>query len=189
MNIYEKVQRVKEKLLDANIKKSGLNKYAGYSYYELSDFTPYIIRECNGIGLFTSISFTKELAILKIINTEKPDEVLEYTSPMEDLELKGCNKVQALGGAETYSRRYLYMSAFDIIENDMFDATVDNKESKKSEADKLIDKVKIEALTKAYTNKNLTQEQFEIGISQWGYKKIEEIKEKDYKTIYDAVCA
>lgn len=187
MNIYEKVQRVKQKLLETNIKKSGLNKYAGYNYYELSDFTPYIIKECNEIGLFTSISFNKEVATLRIINTEKPDEVLEYTSPMEDLELKGCNKVQALGGVETYSRRYLYMSAFDIIENDMFDA-VENNNTKK-EVEKVIDNVKIEALKKAYENKQLTKEQFEKGISQWGYKAIEEIKEKDYMAIYQAICA
>ena len=63
---------------------------------------------------------------------------------MEDLELKGCNKVQALGGVETYLRRYLYMSAFDIIENDMFDA-VENNNNKK-EVEKVIDNVKIEAL-------------------------------------------
>jgi hypothetical protein len=48
---------------------------------------------------------------------------------MEELELKGCNKIQALGGTETYQRRYLYMSAFDIIENDLFDATSGTKQN------------------------------------------------------------
>ena len=46
---------------------------------------------------------------------------------MEELELKGCNKIQALGGTETYQRRYLYMAAFDIIENDLFDKTSGDK--------------------------------------------------------------
>ena len=58
---------------------------------------------------------------------------------MEELELKGCNKIQALGGSETYSRRYLYMSAFDIIENDMFDAVVsEEKEPPKEEQEEFI---------------------------------------------------
>lgn len=184
MNIYEKVQRVKQKLLEANIKKSGLNKYAGYNYYELSDFTPHIVNECNEIGLFTSISFNKEVATLKIINTEKPEEVLEYTSPMEDLELKGCNKVQALGGVETYSRRYLYMSAFDIIENDMFDAGKD--EDAKNEAEK-IDEVKIKALNQAFDNKKYTPDQIINGLKYFGYEKVEDIKVKDYMKIYNAV--
>lgn len=122
MNIYEKIQLVKEELLKSELKKSGENKFAGFKYYELKDFVPTIIELCNKHKLFTRISFTKEEAILKIVNIEKTDEVIEYTSPMEELELKGCNKVQALGGTETYQRRYLYMSAFDIVENDMFDS-------------------------------------------------------------------
>lgn len=48
---------------------------------------------------------------------------------MEELELKGCNKIQALGGTETYQRRYLYMAAFDIIEADLFDKTSGSEEN------------------------------------------------------------
>jgi hypothetical protein len=129
-NIYMKVQVVKEKLLKENIKKSGSNKFAGYEYYELGDFVPYIIKFCNEEKLFTSFSFDNELARLTIINCDKPSEVLEYTSPMKELQLKGCNEIQGLGGVETYSRRYLYMNAFDIVENDMFDGVTGKDEKK-----------------------------------------------------------
>ena len=122
MNIYEKIQLVKQGLLESNLKKSGENKFAGFKYYELADITPKLIELCNKHKLHTSISFTRDLAILTITNIEKIEEQVVYTSPMEELELKGCNKIQALGGTETYQRRYLYMTAFDIIENDMFDA-------------------------------------------------------------------
>ena len=122
MNIYEKIQLVKEELLKRDLKKSGENKFAGFKYYELSDITPAIIELCNKYKLFTAFSYDERIAMLKIRNVEKPEEDLIYTSPMVELELKGCNKVQALGGTETYQRRYLYMSAFDITENDMFDA-------------------------------------------------------------------
>ena len=136
MNIYEKIQLVKEDLLKSELKKSGENKFAGFKYYELKDFVPTIIELCNKHKLFTGISFTKDEATLKIVNIENVEEVLKYTSPMEELELKGCNKVQALGGTETYQRRYLYMSAFDIVENDMFDSqsgSDNNKEEKATE--------------------------------------------------------
>ena len=129
-NVYIKIQKVKEKLLKENIKKSGHNKFAGYTYYELADFIPYIIKFCNELNLFTAISFNNELASLTIINGDKPEENVIYTSPMRNLELKGCNEIQGLGGVETYSRRYLYMSAFDIIENDMFDAVVSETNKK-----------------------------------------------------------
>ena len=131
MNIYIKIQNVKELLLKENIKKTGHNKFAGYTYYELADFIPYIIKFCNEQKLFTAISFDNELAKLLIVNSEKPEERVEYSSPMRNLELKGCNEIQGLGGVETYSRRYLYMSAFDIIENDMFDAVVSEKSPSK----------------------------------------------------------
>jgi hypothetical protein len=132
MNIYQKIQLVKEEILKENLKKSGENKYAGFKYYELADFTPSIIKLCNKVGLFTKITFSEELATLKIINVDKSEEVEEYTSPMRNLVLKGCNEIQALGGVETYSRRYLYMSAFDIIENDMFDAKSGEVEESKA---------------------------------------------------------
>lgn len=124
-NIYEKINIIKMELLKSNLKKSGENKYAGFKYYELADFLPTIIELCNENKVFTKVSFNKENAELLIVNCENPEEALTYTSPMEELELKGCNKIQALGGTETYSRRYLYMAAFDITENDMFDSTTE----------------------------------------------------------------
>lgn len=141
MNIYEKIQMIKKELLEKNLKKSGYNKFAGFKYYELADITPAIIELCEKYKLFTGISYTREKAILNIINIEKTDEILTYTSPMEELELKGCNKIQALGGTETYQRRYLYMSAFDIIENDLFDKTSGEQNNK------LITKTQIKKLS------------------------------------------
>lgn len=152
MSIYKKIQIVKKKLLEANLKKTGENKFAGFKYYELADFTPKIIELCNEVGLFTKITFTNEIAALKIINSDKPEQVEEYTSPMRDLELKGCNQIQALGGVETYSRRYLYMSAFDIIENDMFDAVSNQNETKKVT---LATKTQIETIKKIYSDEEL----------------------------------
>ena len=121
MNIYEKIQKAKELILQANLKKTGKNNFAGYTYYELADLLPTIIQVCNKLKLFTKVSFNDEFAMLDIINVEEPNETLQYTSPMKELNLKGANAIQALGGVQTYQRRYLYMSAFDIIENDMFD--------------------------------------------------------------------
>lgn len=127
MSLWKKIQLVKQKLLESNLIQTGENKYAGFKYYELGDFIPTIIKVCNEVGLFTKVTFTNEVATLRIVNCDKQDQFEEYTSPMRELELKGCNQIQALGGVETYSRRYLYMSAFDITENDMFGPTTGDK--------------------------------------------------------------
>ena len=126
INLYEKITNIKSDFLKENVKKSGRNKFANYTYYELADITPVLIELCKKYKIFTKFSYTKELATLEIVNIENLNERETYTSPMEELELKGCNKIQGLGGVETYQRRYLFMSAFDIIENDMFDAVVND---------------------------------------------------------------
>lgn len=145
MNVYEKIQRVKRELSERELKKSGENKFSGFKYYELGDFMPSIIELCNKYGLFTQITFTNEEAILIIVDcTDKHAITLEdgtldyrcvkYSSPMRDLELKGANAIQALGGVQTYLRRYLYMNAFDIVEADMFDSEeFEKKKRKKAE--------------------------------------------------------
>jgi len=42
---------------------------------------------------------------------------------MADAHLKGCHPIQNLGAVETYSRRYLYVTALEIVEHDALDAT------------------------------------------------------------------
>lgn len=127
MNIYEKIQIVKSEILKANPKKFGKNKFANYDYYELADIMPIIIESCMKHKLLTFPSFTNDVATLTAINAEAPEEKVIVESPMRDLEIKGANAIQSLGGIETYQRRYLYMALFDITENDMFDATTTDR--------------------------------------------------------------
>lgn len=128
-NLFTKLQSVKTSLLSLNLKKSGKNAFAGFDYYELSDILPSIVKLCNEVNVFTVVSFNNEVASLTAINGDNPTEVFTITSPMRDLELKGCNQIQALGGVETYQRRYLYMAMFDIVEPDSFDSTAGKKET------------------------------------------------------------
>ena len=121
-NLYAKIQAAKKQLADKNLKKTGKNSFSNFEYYELSDFMPSIIAIFDELKLFSKVTFTEETATLKIVNSENPSEQEEYTSPMRPLELKGTNAMQALGGAETYQRRYLYMAALDITEGDMLDS-------------------------------------------------------------------
>ena len=184
MSIYKKIQIVKQKLLEANLKKSGENRFAGFKYYELGDFTPQIINLCNEVGLFTKVTFDNEKATLIIINSDKPDQKEEYTSPMRNLELKGCNQIQALGGVETYSRRYLYISAFDIIENDMFDSqsgTQSNEDRKATESQiKVLANYYKGAMLEKLLKENKIEKLEDISLKKASelIKKIKEIKEK-----------
>lgn len=129
MNVYSKLQNARVKLQESNLKKSGENKFAGFKYFELGDFLPSINKIFDELKLSSFINFSKDEAKLIIINSEKTDEVIEFTCPVVDLSLKGANAIQNLGGTQTYLRRYLYMNALEIVENDEFDATI-GKDSK-----------------------------------------------------------
>jgi hypothetical protein len=129
--VYAKLQKARMKLQAAPIKKSGHNKFAGYQYFELGDFLPTINEIFNELGLCSVISFDKELATLRIIDTDNGGSIT-FTSPMADAHLKGCHPIQNLGAVETYSRRYLYVTALEIVEHDALDATTGSEAPKSS---------------------------------------------------------
>ena len=125
MNIYEKLQEARIRLQEMNIRKSGKNKFAGFSYYELSDFIPIVNKLFNELKLYSMFSINSDqLAVLEIINAESPEEQVVFTSPIAGVELKGCAEIQGIGAAHTYMKRYLYMNALEIVEHDALDATV-----------------------------------------------------------------
>lgn len=127
MNIYEKLQQARNELHATKITKTGKNKFAKYTYFELSDILPVILKVSTNNKIFTNISYDLNLATLTITDIEKPSDTIIFTSPMSTASLKGCHEVQNLGAVETYIRRYLYTTAFEIIENDVLDLTQDNK--------------------------------------------------------------
>ena len=188
MNVYQKIQAVKSEILKANLKKSGKNKFANFDYYELSDIMPTIIELCTKYKLYTHVTFDEEYAVLTIIDTEnkQSSEVayakeVRFTSPMRNLELKGCNDLQALWWVQSYQRRYLYLMAFDISENDMFDAVAwdDNKQQQKKAEVKKFSNEDLERLqgNTEYLKKFATSDDLITDISKY-YSVSKEMKMK-----------
>lgn len=124
MNIYEKLQNCRVDLQKLNLKKTGENKFAGFKYYELADFLPTVNELFLKYKLMSNFGINSEGAFLEIFNIEKPDEIIIFTSPIAEANIKGCTPVQSLGGVHTYLKRYLYINALEIVENDMFDSKV-----------------------------------------------------------------
>jgi hypothetical protein len=127
MGVHKKLMDARIHLQHAPLKKSGHNKFAGYSYFELGDFLPTINSIFFKIGLCGVVSFDKELATLTITDTDDGSEI-KLTSPMAEANLKGCHPIQNLGAVETYTRRYLWVSAMEIVEHDALDSSAPLKE-------------------------------------------------------------
>lgn len=121
MSVHKKLQEARVKLQNTKIAKSGLNKFAGYQYFELGDFMPIINQIFNDVGLCGVISFSTETATLTITDIESGKEII-ITSPSAEVVLKGCLPIQGLGAAQTYLRRYLWIAALEIVEHDALDA-------------------------------------------------------------------
>jgi hypothetical protein len=129
MNVYQKLQLARVKLQNVELKKSGHNKFAGYKYFELSDFLPTVNNIFAEVGLSHTLEFTDTLATMQVIDVEKGG-IAKFTCPMATAELKGCHPVQNLGASITYITRYLLVMALAICEHDALDATTGKDEPK-----------------------------------------------------------
>jgi hypothetical protein len=124
--VHKKLMQARIKLQATPLKKSGLNKFAGFQYFELGDFLPQIQQIFSDIGLCGVVSFDTQLATLTITDTQDGSNIV-LTSPMAEANLKGVHPIQNMGAVETYSRRYLWVTALEIVEHDALDATTGRK--------------------------------------------------------------
>jgi hypothetical protein len=124
-NVYEKLLAARVAFLESNVTKSGKNMHLAFKYFELDDIVPKATEIFDALGRVILVSFTKEEAVMKVVNVDKPEEYAIFSAPLVQLtENKGTNAVQAFGATVTYYRRYLYMLALDICEPDEIDAGI-----------------------------------------------------------------
>ena len=150
LNIYQKLQKTRYELSKKEIKKSG--KAIGkdgkvrYEYFELNDFMPYITELCFENGLTTKFNFNLETATLEVIDSDDPGVKEIFGMPVKVSAIMMCNEMQNIGGAKTFSKRYLYSDAFEISESEIIDSSEPNIEA--IEGNKKIDKAAVFVINK-----------------------------------------
>lgn len=130
MNIYEKLTNMQNDLLETNIPKSGKNKFGGFDYYELDDLLPPILMLCKEYecSLFFNFPFDVEAncykGVLNLISWSNSDDKIIVEVPFPQLEkLPKMNWAQSSGTYQTYMKRYLILHTFDIVEDEVIDAS------------------------------------------------------------------
>lgn len=179
LEVYVKLAVARSKLRSKVLKKSGQNKFAGYNYFELGDFLHPIMEIFDDVGLIGIVSFTKEQAELRIVDTEIGGEIV-ITSPFGSAALKGCHEVQNIGAVETYQRRYLWVTAMEIVEHDALDSTTGSGNIETVDVGLMIDHLAaIEATTTLEELKNVYGTAYSAcaGDKNW-QKKVIDAKEK-----------
>jgi hypothetical protein len=130
MSVYRKLQAARAEFLSMPIKKSGKNKFAGFEYFELSDFIPTVSKLFDMAGLCGVVRFTDTEATLTVYDADGDGSIV-FTSPFVMAENAKGQAIQSLGSTHTYFRRYLWLLAMDIVEVDLVDAAAPAEPVKK----------------------------------------------------------
>lgn len=196
-SVYKKLNECRLKFMQAKVKKSGKNTFAGYEYFELDDILKAVIGICNDVGAVTIVNFTSEAATLTFTDCDSGQSIV-FTSPMASASLKGCHEVQNLGAVESYIKRYLYQNCFEIAEPDSLDKTMNPNETKqKPKQQKPQDAPQQQELTEqqkaqnfenfivSYVNRK-PKETFAI-LGRFGYETPKEVPAEKRKEIADTI--
>ena len=134
LTIHGRMAKIKKELGETKIPKSGHNKYGGFKYHELSDFISIInnLNEKHGVNDFVEIYEVEKECRLTLVNIDNSEDRIVVRTPFREAEMlaKGgapsnVDAIQRMGSTITYNRRYLYMTAYNIQENDSVDSDKD----------------------------------------------------------------
>lgn len=124
--LNESIISIRVKLQSSKIKKSGKNKFAGFDYYELSDFLPTLNELMKEEGINDVFTISDNVAKLTLI---KGEEHQDYTMPFVIFDTPvnkdgkpSMQDIQYLGALNTYYKRYLYINAFGITDGEVIDS-------------------------------------------------------------------
>ena len=147
-SVMKKLQKSRVDWQSKPRKKSGFNKFQNFKYFVLKDILPTVNEIFNKNGLYSQYNLTKDYAELIITDTVTGD-YLSYKIPVQKLDNP---TMQNIGAINTYSKRYLYMNALEIEEDeDELDSQDLDKTVKKESKEELIKKIS-EALGEAKLN-------------------------------------
>ena len=144
MSIYKKLQEARNHIKSMDLKKQGFNSYSKYNYYTPEQINHLVNTACNKFNLLPKFDLVRNehglQGILTIIDLDGTDLIpeIKFTQATDIPQIKATNITQQIGGAVTYTQRYLLMTAFDIVDNNLDFDTDKNDKPKDSTGNQLI---------------------------------------------------
>ena len=173
-NIFEKMIVARSLFQASPKKKTGYNPHLKSNFFQLDDIIPIVSKIETTCNLLFHITF-EDKGVLTVINVENPSENIKYTTPFSILGIKGMSDIQAIGAVETYSRRYLYQMALDIIETDELDETLGKPEPKEPKVyvdEAEVNNIRHQLQEMGVTPENIKKTMQSLGLSKWSQLKI-----------------
>ena len=135
MEIYKKIRDAIDEIKNSKLKKLGYNDYSKYYYYTPEQVSKLVYDACKKFNLFVKFDLLRtEFGILGemiIIDIDNIENDLCYKMSTDIPQIKATNITQQLGGAMTYTKRYMLMNVFDIVDNTL-DFDTPQKQPKKT---------------------------------------------------------
>ncbi|NRT76345.1 ERF family protein [Clostridium beijerinckii] len=179
LNIYKKLDEVRQELTKKKLTKSGKvfnsNGSLKYEYFQLEDFLPHVTILCHQKGITTKFRFTRDKAFLDIIDNDDPKSKIPFDFPVEISSVPELNEMQNLGGTRTQVKRYLYFDAFEISDADTIEGLGLDK-APLNEGDIKIDKAAITVIKKLIKETGINEAEF---LEELNASKVEDIKNKN----------
>lgn len=191
MSLNESIISIRVKLQNSTLKKSGLNKFAGFDYFELSDFLPRLnelMLEEKVNDLFT---IENDKATLTLVKGEERQTYsipfIVFDTPINSKGQKSMQDIQYLGALNTYYKRYLYLNAFGITDVDVIDALENNSKMTKEQKEFITKMPKSwqEGIRNTYGTMDLSYEQAKQMIDKFNKAKKE--KEERWSGLDESV--
>ena len=125
-NVSKKLLQARKIIASTPIKKEGNNSYSKYDYFTPSQVSELVTKACQETKLLTMYCLDNTEfgfhGTLNVVDIES-GESLSFTMATAMPEITATNAAQKLGGMATFNERYLKMSVFEIVDNNLdFDA-------------------------------------------------------------------
>ena len=133
MEALKKLQHARKTIRLLPLKKQGRNTYSEYDYFTPAQISGMVAGVNEELNLFHKFDLIRSelglVARLTIFDLDS-DKDVQFTIATEIPSIKATNVAQQLGGAVTYSERYLLQIAYDIKDNNLdFDTTGQTKKA------------------------------------------------------------
>lgn len=130
MDIYEKIQACRASIKAMSLEKKGFNEYSKYYYYTPEQVDTMVHQVCIQNKIFHKFELKRNeygiYGLMTIIDLESQQTAtFEMASAIPSI--TATNDTQKLGGASTFTNRYLLQNVFDIVDNTLDPDSQDNR--------------------------------------------------------------
>ena len=178
LKVSKKLQQARVEWLKEIREKSAKNSHFRNTYFVLKDILPPVTKIFNKLGLYSHFNLLKDHGALVIVDLDSGERV-KYKLPIQNI--ANNFTMQNIGAINTYAKRYLYMNALEIEENE--DAIDKNNDDETP----LIPK---EKLSKEELIKNISGvvngKQLETFLKNRKKEKLEDFEEEELNDLWNS---